>query len=210
MREEKEEHAKINRSEGLRKRAIDATADGRRKNRFGLRLAMLPAGVALLIILFRVGGGEDAMFVHWRRGRVMIGEAILGESSTLQRLQPGDWVATEPGADAVFSISAEEPGGANQLVQLGPGTKVLVINPKRRELRLEFGFLEILGPAIVQTAHGVLELTGRAQVETTHEGYVVSCLEGEAQWTGPTLVRTLLAGDRIESSLMDDALTAKR
>jgi len=210
LRVQKDERARATRSEGLRRRAMDATADGRRRNRFGLRLALLPAGIALLLCLFRAGGGEEALFVHAERGEVFVGDTVLDAERPTLRLGPGDWVQTGDDARAALAGHADRTPGAPDLGVLGARSDLLVLDAVRRELRLEGGLLELSGPASVQTVHGVLQLEGRARLEVSRERYVVECLEGGARWTGPTLVRELVAGERVDSSLAEDALVLAR
>ena len=198
IREERSELDREQRHTEFKERAINATGDRPRRNRFGLRLALLPAGVALALILFRAGGGTDSLSVHWTGGEVRVAGERLGTDQRTIRLSRGDYCETRGNATAVITSSDDEEDVA---FELGTDTVVLVIDTKERDVRLQKGELFLNGPCTVSSAHGVLQVEhGSARLDVRGGLYDLECLEGELLWTGPTGERRLLPGEAIESS----------
>ncbi len=207
LRTQRTEREQTIRREAFRQRTIEATASGRRRNRFGLRLALLPAAFALLILLVRAAGGEKELFAHWRTGDVQLGDRLLGEGLQDVRLLPGDRIELERGAELLLAGAKE---GEQSVATVRGEGELVVLSVPERSLRVEEGALQLNGPALVQTVHGVLELEGRAVLEVDARRYRVEVLDGAASWTGPTGVRSLAVGTRVESSLAEDRLLALR
>jgi len=197
LRSEREETERETRHVSFRARAIQATADKRRRNRFGLRLALLPAGIALLILLFRAGGGESALVLHWNGGHVRAAGQLLNDDRPRMRLSSGDWCETRGNATARIATSIEL-GEEPPPFTLGIETSLQVLDAKDHNVRLARGSLSARGPCSVITPHGVLAIeSGGASVVLDGARYVLSVESGEVSWTGPSETRTLSAGQRL-------------
>ena len=180
---------------GLRRRAIAATAEPRRKRRFGLRLALLPAGIALLILLWQSSGGAGRTVVQWEVGEVVAAGTPLGHERRELRLQPGDWCETLGGGEA--SIDARGAGGKVG-IRLEEETQVQVLDTAGRRFRLQQGELLLDGPCRITTSQGVLEVeSGEARLSLRGGRVDVDCLAGRSTWTGPAGKQSVAKGERI-------------
>ncbi len=198
MRAERGDAERERRHAEFEERARNATAGGKRKNRFGLRLALMPAGIALAFLLFRGGGGTQSLEVVWTGGDVRVSGQRLGTDLPRMRLSRGDIVETRGNAHATI---LDGEGDDDVAYGLGMHTAVGVIDLRRSELRLHKGELTVHRPARVASAQGVLEVrSGSARLALDNALYDLECIEGALAWTGPTGVRELAAGESIESS----------
>jgi hypothetical protein len=195
LREEREENTRVRRHHELHETAIAATGDARRPRRFGLRLALLPAGIALLILLWRAGGGETTLVVHWDGGEVRAAGQLLGAERPTLLLEPGSWCVTRGNARARIASPEAE-------IRVGLDTQLVVEDVPQCRLRLQKGELELEGAWVVSTAHGVLEIEeGAARLEVRGTRCVLACTEGSLRWTGVSGTRRFEAGSGFTSDL---------
>ena len=198
LRAERAEHLRELRRKNFRARAIDATAGGKRRGRWGLRLALIPALFAMLLLVFRAQGGEDGLVARWSGGEVRAAGQLLSADRPLMRLSPGDWCHTRGNAVATLAARVDPaPEGEAEPFELGVETDVLILDPRARAVRLERGTLEATGPARIVTPIGILDLAegASARIGVDAGGTDVECSEGSSTWTGPTGSRDLSAGE---------------
>lgn len=169
-------------------RLATAAADsGRARRGRGLRPLVYPALLAaLLVSLARVEGPGGARLVP-EVGRVVAGVRTLEEAAPLRQ---GEIVHT--GADG----RARLRGHAGEAT-LAPSSRVLVERTRRLRLRLLAGEVVVVGPAVVCTTGGVLELAGegRARVSFTSARLRVAVESGTGRVATPTETRALAAGE---------------
>ena len=203
LREERDQSEREARREGQRQRALDATGDRRRPNRFGLRLALLPAVFGLLILLVRSSGAEEGLVAHWVGGEVHVGGQRMNEERAILRLSRGDWCTTSGNARVRLAPGQEPPADGDAVpFVLGLETAVFVVDPARRELRLEEGQLSFAGSCRVTTPWGILEADDAAEgtLESDARGARLTCAAGRLTWTGPLGRRSLGAGEAFDSA----------
>ena len=205
-RTRREEAARDRRRSGLRTRALAATGDMSRRRRFGLRLALLPAGIALLILMWQASGGTSSLVAHWdgegaNGGQVLAADQLLGPERPRLVLGRGDWCETR--RDSMTRIELERARGELVAFDLDEYTHVQIEDLRVPRIRLQQGSVIVRGPAAVTTSLGVLRvLSGATRLRLSRGGYALECIEGEADWTGPESRRTLLGGERAEGSLL--------
>lgn len=197
IREDRGDDERRWRKSAMATRAKKATAEPGRRNRFALRLALLPAAFALLIFLQRALKPGEGLTVHWKGGEVHVGSQRLNKEFPKRVLnEKGLYCYTKGNAHAqIFSHTDSE----RERFDLGIQSTLLVTDPENLEVRLEIGELLIYGEARVLSQYGLVEVEeGHAKLTIRDLKFQLECLEGSLSFITPAGEETLNAGEVIE------------
>ncbi|MFT5288387.1 MAG: hypothetical protein ACI8QS_000186 [Planctomycetota bacterium] len=182
------DRAKRERRQHVRSLPFKVGSFGRSRKWYGMRAVL---GTALLITLVtRIPGsmGPATLMATWENGSVHAGTRDLNGGAPEGKLVTGDWVVTQ-------QTGAVEVTGHGGKAELGPGTALLIEDPKGFRIRLTRGTLDVSGSGQVLTQYGVLEFTGDSvRLMTTVAGLEIHTLDGNPAWTHPLGTDELKAG----------------
>jgi len=135
-------------------RAVPAAALVPRKKRAGMKVFVLAAlGIALLSRAFPAQTGPN---VELLAGHASVGDKGLTADGASAPLRSGDWLTTEAGSRARIA-------GGDVSFELGPSSRVRVVDPERAEVRLDAGELWVDGACTVTSEWGWVQVdSGRA------------------------------------------------
>ena len=197
LREDRVDLERALRQSARAERAKQATGDTRRRNRFALRLALLPAAFALLIVVQRALRPSEGLTLHWNGGEVHVGEQRLNKEFPKRALSEKGLICYTRG-NATAEIFANTDG-ENARFELGMQSTLLVTDPKQLEVRLESGDLVILGRARVLSQYGIIEMeAGRAVASVRNLKFSLECMEGSVSFLTSEGEEILQAGQSLE------------
>ena len=197
LREGRVDDSRVRRQAARAERAKKATGEPGRRNRFALRLALLPAAFALLIVVQRALRPTEGLTLHWNGGEVHVGEQRLNKEYPKRALtEEGLLCYTRGNATAEIYANTDEE---RPRFELGMQSTLLVTDPKHLEVRLESGDLVILGRARVLSQYGIIEMeAGHAVASLRNLKFRLECLEGSLTFLTAAGEQVLQAGESLE------------
>ncbi len=196
LRDERVDTQRVLRHRGMQQRAKKATGEPGRRNRYALRLVLLPAAMALLFFLQQALKPDEGLVLHWTGGEVHLGDFRLNADFPKQALrEEGVYCYTRGNASAeLYAVSDPE----QPVFKLGVRSALLVTHPKQREVRLESGELTILGASTILSQYGAARLDEGEAVMTIRDlKFELKCNKGSVVFLTPAGEQVLGAGENL-------------
>ncbi|MEW6072648.1 MAG: zf-HC2 domain-containing protein [Planctomycetota bacterium] len=197
------EDVRLRRREAARRR-IYAVGEKRGRGRyFGLRAVALLTMVIVLFTGLNPAWNVPELVVRWESGEVQAGAKRLWDGEPEGALRAGDWCVTE------IASSARIEGDRGEL-WVGHHSQVLVEDPRRAQVRLQQGTVEVTGQATIHSQFGIARLEeGRARLDLLRGSLQIECLAGRLEWMHPGGSQVLAAGQRAHARTPGELLSVR-